>query len=569
MAATRVIAGDTDGEAVAVSSERFGSFGRQGEAGHHEPRPPAQPTEIAPIDGSNHNLSDPTANQAGTELKRYLPNDFPDGIGSACLDPLTNPELDARACVASGPTRPRSEREISNRVFAQDADPVLNPLRTNNFLWQFGQFLDHDFGITVEAEPLELIHIPVPPDDPFFEPTLRPNIVIGRQEHVGGETTERLSLNLQTGWIDASQVYGYGQDLPGPVSTGPTPDVLREFSGGRLIVEAGTDLLPRVASPLPPPFPDTVFVCGDFFPRCNETPGLTMIHTLFVREHNRKVGELAAEHPTWTDEELFQAGRRWIMSLMQAITKNEFVPAITGKRPLKYRGHEPSANGRLGMEFEHSLYRVGHTFLPRVLEQGDGRPALDLGASLFQASAIFQTSADLDALVRGFLGQPHEKVDCQVADGVRNTLVVDEPGTPGTLFDLPAINVARGREIGLPGYNDVRQAFGLPRVASWGEAFDADATARLSSVYAGPDDVDLFAGGICEQRVPGGHVGPLVAAVIHQQLQDLMEADRFWYENTEDRRWIEEVERYTLAELIRNNTGLDRNEVHNDAFKVR
>ncbi len=552
-----------------VSSEEPGSFGRRGEPGRHEPTPPEPPTEIAPIDGSNHNLSDPTANQAGTELKRYLPNDFPDGIGSACLDPLTNPALDARLCVASGLTRPRSERDISNHVFAQDEAPVLNPRWTNNFLWQFGQFLDHDLGITVETEPLELIHIPVPPDDPFFDPTLRPSIVIGRQEHVGGVTTERLSVNLQTGWIDASQIYGYGQDLPGPGPAGPTPAVLREFSGGRLVVEPGTDLLPRVASPLPPPFPNTLFACGDFFPRCNETPGLTMMHTLFVREHNRKAGELAAAHPTWTDEELFQAGRRWVMALMQSITKNEFVPEMTGTQPLRYRGHEPSTNGRLSMEFAHSLYRVGHSFLPRVLEQGDGYPDLDLGATLFQSPALFRRSADVDALVRGFIGQRHEKVDCQVADGVRNTLVVDEPGTPGTLFDLPAINVARGREIGLPSYNDAREGFGLPRVVSWNQAFDADSTARLSSIYASPDEVDLFAGGICEHRVRRGHTGPLVAAVINQQLEDLMEADRFWYENTRDRQWINEVERYTLADLIRNNTGLDRNEVPNNAFQVR
>jgi hypothetical protein len=336
-----------------------------------------------------------------------------------------------------------------------------------------------------------------------------------------------------------------------------------------MLVEAGTGLLPRVASPLSPPFPDTVFLCGDFFPRCNETPGLTMIHTLFVREHNRRVAELAAGHPTWTDEELFQAGRRWVMSLMQAITKNEFVPAITGKPPLKYGGHEPATNGRLAMEFAHALYRVGHTFLPRVMRQGDGRPDLDLGGSLFQAAAILQSSADIDALVRGFLGQAHEKVDCQVSDGVRNTLVVDEPGTAGTLFDLPAINIARGREIGLPSYNDTREGFGLSRVASWSQAFDADATARLSSIYAGPEDVDLFAGGICERRAAHGHTGPLVAAVIHRQLRELMEADRFWYENTGDKKWIKEVERYTLAELIRNNTGLDRNGVPNDAFKVR
>ena len=408
---------------------------------HGGPAQPQPVTNIPPIDGSNHNLSDPTANQAGAALKRFLPDAYLDHLGG---DPSQFP----------GQDRP-GERDISNHVFAQDANPVLNPLNNNNFLWQFGQFLDHDFGITVEKFPGEPIDIVVPADDPFFDPILRPYITIERQDHDPGTgiapaPNPRLSLNVQSGWIDASQVYGYGQDLPGPGPFGPTPGVLREFSGGRLLVEPGTNLLPRIPTVLPTPqFPSTLFVCGDFFPRCNETPGLTMIHTLFVREHNRKVAEYAASNPALTDEELFQLGRRWVTSLMQSITVNEFVPTLTGRKVSRYRGHKPSVNGRLGLEFEHSLYRLGHTLLTRNLQRHDGQhalPPLDLGESLFQAPALFQTSADLDAVVRGFIRQTHEKVDCIVADGVRNTLIVDEPGTPGTLFDLPAINLARGRE---------------------------------------------------------------------------------------------------------------------------
>ncbi len=435
---------------------------------------PVQPlTDIPPIDGSNHNLSDPGANQAGTAQKRFLPDAYLDHLGG---DSSQFP----------GQDRP-GERDISNHVFAQDPDPVLNPLHDNNFLWQFGQFLDHDFGITVEKSPAEPIDIVVPPDDPFYDPILRPFITIERQKHdpstgIAPGPNPRLSVNEQSGWIDASQVYGYGQDLPGPGPAGPTPGVLREFYGGRLLVEPGTNLLPRVPTVLPTPqFPPTLFVCGDFFPRCNETPGLTMIHTLFVREHNRKVAEYAAENPALTDEELFQLGRRWVASLMQSITVNEFIPTLTGEKVAKYTGHKAWKNGRLALEFEHSLYRLGHTLLPRELQRHDGQnplPPLDLGESLFQAAALFQTSADLDAVVRGFVRQLHEKVDCVVADGVRNTLIVDEPGTPGTLFDLPAINLARGRELGLQSYNDTREAFSLPRVSNVHQAVDAKATAR-------------------------------------------------------------------------------------------
>jgi hypothetical protein len=525
--------------------------------------------DVPSIDGSNHNLSDPSANQAGTAQKRYLPDDYLDHLGG---DPSQFP----------GQDRP-GERDISNHVFAQDPDPVLNPRHNNNFLWQFGQFLDHDFGITVEQPPpgSEPINIVVPEDDPFFDPMLRPFITIERQKHdpstgIAPAPNPRLSINEQSGWIDASQVYGYGQNLPGPGPAGPTPGVLREGSGGRMIVEAGTDLLPRIPTVLPTPqFPPNLFVCGDFFPRCNETPGLAMIHTLFVREHNRKVAAYAAENPALTDEELFQLGRRWVTSLMQSITVNEFVPALTGKKVARYTGHKPSVNGRLALEFEHSLYRVGHTLLPRELQRfaapkgQDPLPPLELGASLFQADAIFQTSEDLDTLVRGFVRQLHEKVDCLVADGVRNTLIVDEPGTPGTLFDLPAINLARGRELGLPSYNATRQGFGLPPVVNLAEAFDAGAAARLSSIYPDPDHVDLFAGGICERAVPPGHTGPLITAVIHRQIEDIRDGDRFWYENILTKKQIQEVESYKLADVIINNTGLAPNEVNRDAFKVK
>ncbi|HSF43907.1 MAG TPA: peroxidase family protein, partial [Thermoanaerobaculia bacterium] len=99
------------------------------------------------------------------------------------------------------------------------------------------------------------------------------------------------------------------------------------------------------------------------------------------------MAEYAAQNPALTDEELFQLGRRWVISLMQSITVNEFIPTLTGFPVLPYTGHHSWVNGRLALEFEHSLYRLGHTLLPRELERHDGTnplPPLGLGSSLFQ-----------------------------------------------------------------------------------------------------------------------------------------------------------------------------------------
>ena len=64
----------------------------------------------------------------------------------------------------------KATREISNLVVAQ-ASSILNTRKVSDYLWQWGQFLDHDMSFTPVGSPVENFVIPVPQGDPVFDPS--------------------------------------------------------------------------------------------------------------------------------------------------------------------------------------------------------------------------------------------------------------------------------------------------------------------------------------------------------------------------------------------------------------
>ena len=255
---------------------------------------------------------------------------------------------------------------------------------------------------------------------------------------------------------------------------------------------------------------------------------------------------------------------------MQAITFREFLPVLLGEGALgPDTGYDPSVNPGIANVFATAAYRFGHSMLPTQLLRLDASGAEISAGHLSLAGAFFNPdpiqSDGIEPILRGLARQRPERVDTTIVHEVRNFLF-GGPRSGG--FDLAALNIQRGRDHGLPGYNRIRVDFGLPAVRSFAEVNpDPGVQARLAEAYANVDQVDAWVGGLSEPHLPGALVGETWHRVLSDQFRRLRAGDRFWYERYLPPALVELVEAQTLATIIRRNTSIDR-EIADDVFRT-
>jgi len=493
-------------------------------------------------DGSLNNPLNPLWGAAGTQLLRKAPAAYADGISTP-----------------SGATRP-NPRLISNVAIAQTS-MAPNSHAMTAWVFQWGQFIDHDLDLTVLADPPESFHIPIPAGDPHFDPlNTGTQIMPFRRSKYDPATgtspaNPRQQINEITSYLDASMVYG---------SDETRALALRTMSGGKLKTSAG-NLMPLNTMGLPNgtgghPDPTQFYVAGDM--RANEQVALTAVHTLFVREHNRLADQIATAHPDWSDEEIYQRARKIVGAQIQVITYREFLPALLGSyAPGLDSVYDPTINAGIATEFSTVLFRIGHTMLPpqlmRMTNEGATAPGghLPLRDSFFKPNNL-AGSNELEYFLKGLASDMQQEIDMHVVDDVRNFLF-GEP-LPGG-FDLPTLNIQRGRDHGLPDYNTIRVAYGLTAVSSFAEISSDPATqAALASIYSDVNDIDAWVGALAEDHLPGTSLGPLVAVGLIEQFTRLRDGDRFWYRNDpafspEDIAWLDSIR---LSDIIRWNTNI-------------
>jgi hypothetical protein len=502
--------------------------------------------EARSIDGRNNNIQNPSWGSANSQLLRYVDPDYEDGIAQP-----------------SGADRP-NVRDVSNAVAAQE-QPIYNEKKASDMIWQWGQFLDHDIDLT-SSNPIEPFPIPVPTGDPYFDPngTGTQEIFLARSVYdpTTGTTQNnpRQQINQITSYIDGSMVYGSDPTRAAALRTLDGTARLKTSSGN--LLPFNTDGLPNEGGAAP-----TLFVAGDV--RANEQVALTAMHTLFVREHNR-VADLMHDHfPRLSDDAVYEAARAWVGALIQVITYKEFLPILLGPDALKpYIGYKSDVNPGISNEFSTAAYRLGHSLLSPVLLrlEKNGKPIreghLPLRNAFFAPSRI-TNEGGIEPLLRGLATNQAQELDNYVIDDVRNFLF-GLPGAGG--FDLASLNLQRGRDHGIPTYNDVRLALGLNPALTFADITKRpDVQQRLESVYGRVELVDVWIGGLAEDHRPGAMVGELIYTILVDQFERLRDGDRFFYLNAFPSFTIRSLETTTLADVIRRNTTINR-EIQDNVF---
>lgn len=452
--------------------------------------------------------------------------------------------------------------EVAQQIFDQDGD-MPNSAGLSAMFTTWGQFLDHDLSLTPEGEHGETMADGLGHD-------------IARSDFAPGSGVDgpRIQQNAITWQIDGNNVYG-SNDL--------REEDVRSHEGGKLklIDDASSDrgLLPKANPDLimagELEGDDPVFLAGDV--RANENPNLLAMHTLWAREHNYWAERLAEEHPDWDDDDLFDGARQIVEYEMQKITYEEWLPHLIGNviDPSAV-AHDPDANGEVAIEFSTAAFRFGHTMVSSQLERVNEDGTEAEGGHLGLMDAFFNhhpvQDGGIDSLMRGQAGQSAQELDTKVIDDL-NFFLATPDGVSG--FSLVALNLMRGFDHGLQGYIDTRAALigdidpdtldpnDFSVITS-----DSDLQVELAAVYDDIFQVDLWVGGLAEDKMAGTQAGPLFTHIISDQFMRTASADETFFELDPalGASIIADAQASTLSGVILRNTDIDT--MQDDVFIV-
>ncbi|OWK58826.1 Dual oxidase 2 [Lonchura striata] len=507
--------------------------------------------EVQRYDGWYNNLLHHSYGSVGARLRRLLPANYADGVYQALQEPRVPSARQLSKAVARGPSGLPSRRNTTVLAVFFGFHVLLDILETEK-----------------PGCPAEFLNIHIPSGDPVFDPAGTGDVVLPFQRiHWAAGTgqspnnpREQISFMLEifpakitktnemTGWLDGSSIYGPSHSWS---------DALRSFQGGQL-ASGPSRSLPRQTDGRVPMWkaldpstgqggPQGIYDLGSAWG--NENPFLQAKSITWFRYHNHLATALAQKHPAWSDEDLFQHARKRVIATFQSIALYEWLPTLLGTQVPEYQGYQQHLDPSLSPEFVAAAGQFLATMVPPGVYKRDTRcrfqnvsvsggsfPAVRLCNSYWsRKSPGLQQAEDVDSLLQGMSSQIAERED--------NIMVEDlQDYWYGPLkysrTDYVASWIQRGRDFGLPTYNQVRQHFGLKPLQNWSNLaphLEPQVLQKVAALYGNNmAGLELLPGGMLEAD------GSLFSTIILEQFLRLRDGDRFWFENTKNGLFTEE-----------------------------
>ncbi|NWF44299.1 heme peroxidase [Hydrogenophaga sp. D2P1] len=392
------------------------------------------------------------------------------------------------------------------------------------------------------------------------------------------------------------------------------------------------------------------YIAGDG--RANENIGLTAVHHVWHEEHNFQVRNIQNALATedlrqerldqagtydhdllkdwqintgtqdangnythgvggaiaWNEDKLFHAAKITVEMEYQHTAIDQFARTIT-PNIAEFVGYNAGSQGDVSLDFSQVAYRFGHSTLRESIDTMD--PNGDLTGAIMRVALekAFLTpelfaNTGAAAIAMGMTHQQANEIDEYLTPALNQGLL-------GLPLDLAAINIARGRDVGIPTLNAFRAAINLDEYVSWADfganmihpdnlvnfiaaySFDGD-VARAAAIIGldngsiaegdteamgytyqqaldfmnntdaslygvdGFNHIDTWLGGLAEVHVTGGLLGETFDTVFADQMTRLMNGDRFYYLYRLDQLQMGEgIINEQFKDIVERNTGAE------------
>jgi hypothetical protein len=445
-------------------------------------------------------------------------------------------------------------------------DPVTN------LYWVHGQFLVHTFALALNNDQEDRIFKDLP-DFVGIHPSIETLDANGHRQQV----------NHVSPYMDMSVIYGSTEEV-----------------AHHLRANDGSGKLKMVSSPyhdgllLKLDSETQQYKSGDI--RVNENVLLAAYHTLWNREHNWWCDRLKHEHHDWSGDKIYHTARHIVAGELQAITYREWLPILIGTKDLFGRKacYDPKCYVTVRNEVATAFLRIGHTLVTDTIEARDIDhyfcPVIE-NRTLTLLEAFEQTSVggslwkyDIDTYILGGIKQQAEQLDPKVNNDLR-----------GNIFDLAAMNLARGRNHELPSYQKMYEAVKKEPFSNINQLTDSFyVKQRLIHVYGKHEyydqgyrdyhvnhhyqqedgrcdyfePIDLWIAAISEKKLPGALMGEIGARAIMEQFDNMRNCDPYFYLwDPVVEHYLDEIHNTRLSKIIIRNTKIPNSVVKPNAFK--